>query len=111
MKLKDLSDAISRLGEQYEHLQTEYNLLSASYEEKSLLKIQHTFYEFGDEASKLLAFQARQSNNLKIITLIRDPSGSLLYSLLILTIALLSFSYFIYFKVSISRFLFLQKWI
>lgn len=63
-KLKVISDAISNLDEQYAtnpnpvlykerlRLQTEFNLLTTSQEEKRLLKTRHQFYEFGDKASK-----------------------------------------------------------
>lgn len=69
-KLKDISEAISRLDEQYAispspplykeriSLQSKYNLLSTKQEEKRLLKTCHSIYEFGDKASKLLAFQS-----------------------------------------------------
>ncbi len=92
-RLRDISEAINKLDEQYAispcprlykeriSLQSEYNLLSTSQEEKRLLKTQHTFYEFGDKASKLLAFQSRQLNNLKTITNIKAPSGSMAYFL------------------------------
>ncbi len=92
-RLRDISEAINKLDEQYAispcprlykeriSLQSEYNLLSTSQEEKRLLKTRHTFYEFGDKASKLLAFQSRQLNNLKTITNIKASSGSMAYSL------------------------------
>ena len=92
-KLRNISEAINRLDEQYAispcprlykeriSLQSEYNLLSTAHEERRLLKTRHAFYEFGDKASKLLAFQSRQLNNSKMITHIKTPSGSMLHNL------------------------------
>lgn len=92
-KLRNISEAISRLDEQYAispcprlykervSLQSEYSLLSTAHEEKRLLKTRHAFYEFGDKASKLLALQSRQLNNSKMITHIKAPSGSMVHNL------------------------------
>lgn len=92
-RLRDTSEAINKLDEQYAispcprlykeriSLQSEYNLLSTSHEEKRLLKTRHTFYEFGDKASKLLAFQSHQLNNSKTRTHIKAPSGFMAYTL------------------------------
>lgn len=91
-KLRNISEAINMLDEQYTispcpclykeriSLQSEYNLLSATHKEKRLLKTRHAFYEFGDKASILLAFQSCQSNNSKMITHIKSPSGSMVYT-------------------------------
>lgn len=56
-------------------LQTELDLASTSKGEQLLFKSQHTFFEFGDKAGKLLAHQACQAAALLQINQIKTTSG------------------------------------
>lgn len=57
-------------------LKTEFEVLATDHTTEMLLKSRHTYYEHGDKASRLLAYQLRQTSSSHQIPQIRTSSGS-----------------------------------
>lgn len=51
------------------------DIILSSEAEKNILRSRHRYYEFGDKASKILAYQLRQATASKLITKIKTPEG------------------------------------
>lgn len=59
-------------------LQTEFDLTVTSEAERLLLRSRSTYYEHGDKPSRLLTHQLRRQAASRLISQIKDPSGSLI---------------------------------
>lgn len=89
-KLNDISRSIAEIDNQYSsspslsifkerlRLQTEYNLLSTDKATYLLTKAQFNVHDSGDNVSKLLAQQARQTLSSRLILKIRSEIGELI---------------------------------
>lgn len=87
--MAEISDRLSKLDLQYSQtpspavykkrlqLHSEYNLLLTHKVEKQLLSAKQHFFEFGEKAGKLLAFQSRTVRTSKLIPKIKSAKGDI----------------------------------